>query len=320
MNESPAVSVIIPVFNTETYLERCLFSLRQQTLSNIEIILIDDGSTDASGRICDEYAWNEPRCTVIHKNNEGLSAARNDGLKLAHAKYIMFVDSDDWVEPEFCEIPYQIAEQNEAELVVFRRRWYRESTTEQALFPCEGIADKKDVLTTWWNLTGVIVWNKLFHRKLFEDILFPVGRLSEDTAVTHKLIYKANRVYLVNKCLYNHRIGRKDSITERKTYNFLIDERTFNIMRARDLRQWGYISREKEIEEALSYLVRVGREAEMSDYCREILAGLKLYKKNSMHIRRKAMILLLNISPKLFDFVAIKTGERINKQEEYEKR
>ena len=221
-SQMPIVSVIVPVYNTEKYLEQCLNSLQNQTLRNIEIIVIDDGSTDCSGSICDLYSVNDSRFKVIHKDNEGLSAARNDGLDMAEGEYIMFVDSDDWVEQDFCELPYSVAVKFSTELVIFQRIWYEgEKRKKQKDFPKDGIASKKDILTDWWTLTGVIVWNKLFHRKLFEEVRFPVGRLSEDTAVTHRLINKANSVYLLNKGLYKHRIKRPGSIISVRSYKLI---------------------------------------------------------------------------------------------------
>ena len=123
MNYSPTdslVSVIVPVFNCEKHLPRCLDSLRNQSLENIEIVLVDDGSTDASSSICDDYADLDARFIVTHQENVGVSAARNNGICLAHGKYIMFVDSDDYVETDFCRTPYELAESNNAEIVVFQ--------------------------------------------------------------------------------------------------------------------------------------------------------------------------------------------------------
>ena len=116
----PKVSVIIPVYNVESYLRKCVDSIIGQTLINIEIILVDDGSTDRSGSICDEYRRQDGRIQVIHKANGGLSSARNVGIDAASAPYIMFLDSDDWAEPGFCEIPYDAAVDTNSDLVIFQ--------------------------------------------------------------------------------------------------------------------------------------------------------------------------------------------------------
>ena len=113
------ISILVPVFNVEPYLEKCLKSLLAQTFQDIEIILVDDGSTDGSGEICDRFATTDERIHVIHKPNEGLSCARNIGISASTAPYIMFADSDDWVEPDFCQSPYRAAVDNNADLVLF---------------------------------------------------------------------------------------------------------------------------------------------------------------------------------------------------------
>ena len=116
----PLVSVIVPVYNVEPYLHRCIDSLVHQTLKDIEIILIDDGSTDGCGKICDEYAAADTRIRVVHQENAGLCEARNTGIDRAQADYLMFVDSDDWVQAEFCEIPLMLAKEHQADLACFR--------------------------------------------------------------------------------------------------------------------------------------------------------------------------------------------------------
>lgn len=119
----PLVSIIVPVYKVEDYLERCLDTLCRQSLKDIEIILVDDGSPDRSGEICDQYAKEDRRIKVLrHPENRGLSAARNTGIAYAAADYLMFVDSDDWVHVDFCKLPYEYAMQHQADLVMFCKR------------------------------------------------------------------------------------------------------------------------------------------------------------------------------------------------------
>ncbi len=115
----PKVSVVIPVYNVRDYVSYCIDCVVSQTLTDIEIILVDDGSTDGSGDICDKYASADNRIIVIHKQNEGLSSARNDGIEASRSPFVMFIDSDDWVEPNFCELPYNMAEKEKADVVLF---------------------------------------------------------------------------------------------------------------------------------------------------------------------------------------------------------
>lgn len=306
---TPKISVIVPVYNVIEYLEQCLNSIVNQTMQDIEIIVIDDGSTDGSGQICDDYARNDPRITLLHKKNQGLSAARNDGLAIARAEYIMFVDSDDWVEPDFCSIPYQVAIDSRSDIVIFQRIWHRGNIVDcQQPFPFDGIASKKDVLTDLWSLIGVICWNKLYRRNLFDDIRFPVGRLSEDVAVTHRLVNKANKVYLINEPLYNHRCNRPGSIMDERSVKRASDEATLNMMRYSNLREWGYINKSEEVKQALLYLARMGRDGELSGHCKGIIDENDIADGASWKLR--SMYRLCQISPRLLDFIAIITGLR----------
>ena len=120
------ISIIVPIYNVSQYLKECLDSLLAQTFKDIEIILVDDGSTDNSGKIADEYAMIDNRIRVIHQTNQGLSAARNNGINISTSPYVMFVDSDDFVDQHYCEIPYKIIKENNADVVCFEFDHYLE--------------------------------------------------------------------------------------------------------------------------------------------------------------------------------------------------
>ena len=210
------ISVIIPVFNVEKYLPKCLDSVINQTYKNIEIILVDDGSKDSSGRICDEYAQQDSRIIVVHKENGGLSSARNAGLDIATGDYVMFVDSDDYVEPYFCEIPLKLAKENNVEIVSFG--YYRvyedgrkiefKTSNPRIISTNEGIFQlikKTDVI---YNLPC----NKFFKRTLFREIRFPLGKEYEDQATTYLLFHKASGIYVSDCILYNY-LYRETSIS-----------------------------------------------------------------------------------------------------------
>ena len=210
------ISIIVPIFNTEKYLAKCLDSIINQTYSNIEIILVDDGSSDSSGIICDEYALKDSRIVVVHKENGGVSSARNTGLDIATGDYIMFVDSDDYVAPQFCEIPLLIAIEKNADIVSFGyyriyfngRRIDRKTNEPREISSSEGIyllISKKDVVHN-------LLWNKLWKRQLFSDVRFPIGVLYEDNAVIYLLFHKANKI-LVSDCLLYNYLFRDTSIT-----------------------------------------------------------------------------------------------------------
>lgn len=310
----PLVSVIVPVYNTKEYLDRCLESLRNQTLHNIEIVLIDDGSYDGSELICDLYSKNDSRFIVFHKDNGGLAAARNDGLNLAHASYIMFVDSDDWVEPEFCELTYHIAETNNADVVVFQYYQHgRLFTSKRRLFPSGGISSSEDVLTKYWSFTGAVVWNKLYRRYLFKGIQFPFGHLCEDGAVTHLVIYKAKRVFLSNEHLYHHLNYRNDSISNNMKHQFYGDAFHYGFERLGDLKSWGYDYTDEEMKLALLYLLICGRDSELSDKNERVLLQNTTYPQNAS-LKQKIMFRLFRLSPELFDVIAKASKMRLKER------
>lgn len=215
--EHPLISVIVPVYRVEAYLGKCVDSILAQTYENLEVILVDDGSPDGSGAICDDYAQRDPRVRVIHKENGGLSSARNAGLDAANGDYIGFVDSDDWLEPETYTWLMDMAQQENVKLVCAGRfdcnSWDGSRTT--GLCP-----QRKEVITgeemtrrifRWENVDSA-AWDKLYHRSLFDGIRYPVGVVSEDVPVTWRLAMNAGRVGLLDKPVYNY-FHRPGSIT-----------------------------------------------------------------------------------------------------------
>ena len=233
------ISIIVPVYKVEPYLRQCVDSILGQTYRDIEVLLIDDGSPDRCGEICDEYGRMDHRVRVFHTENRGLSAARNLGLREAQGEYIEFVDSDDWIEKEFCEIPLRAAIANDADLVVF-----------QSIVVSMKISAKKKGLN-FGIPTGLIdeftaheygvdaAWNKLYKRELFETIRYPEGRVYEDLATTHKLVHEAKRIFFLNDRLY-HYVDRRESITRTRTVSNRRDRFTSSKERYNDLVSWGY--------------------------------------------------------------------------------
>lgn len=224
------ISIIVPVYNVEQYLPRCIESLICQTYHNIEIILIDDGSPDKSGEICDEYARHDKRIVVIHKENGGLSDARNRGLDIAKGDYIMFVDSDDWIEENSCETLCQLVLEYDADIVVFGLNTvFSSGKTTRSKKGLTGLVNKNMCMKfLMYNVSqgGVFnyAWNKLYSSQLFKDLRFPIGRLAEDQDTTYKLIHKSQRIYVTNQALYNY-YQRDGSITTMQYYPCLIQDR-----------------------------------------------------------------------------------------------
>lgn len=223
MNQS-LISIIVPVYKVEKYLRRCLDSIAAQTYTNFEVILVDDGSPDHCGEICDEYASNDIRFRVIHQKNKGLSAARNTGIEACLGDYIMFVDSDDYIESNMCEVLLQSAIQNKAQLAVCGFRLvYEEDKNGDLICPPDILVSGKEAAI--WCLGPkssvylVVVWNKLYQRNLFENktcrVRFPEGFIHEDEFVSYKLFYLADRVAMIEQPLYNY-LQRAGSITHQR--------------------------------------------------------------------------------------------------------
>lgn len=216
------ISVIVPIYKVEKYLEKCVDSILNQTYSNTEVILVEDGSPDKCGEMCDMYAEKDSRVVVLHKENGGLSDARNAGMLIATGEYISFVDSDDYIEPDMLEIMYNRMKEDGTDLVVCNFSYVDEEgniikeknqnspikdemlTGEQAF---SRLAGKK----YWYYVTA---WNKLYRRDLLKDIEFPKGKINEDEFVAHYVLAKCNRISCVEKSLYMY-VQREHSIMHR---------------------------------------------------------------------------------------------------------
>lgn len=224
------ISVIVPIYNVENYLARCVDSILAQTYGNLEIILVDDGARDSSGGICDQYAAKDSRVRVIHKENGGLSSARNAGIEAASGEYLSFVDSDDWIEPDTYEHMLGLLRKYGAKLACAGRYDVDGSTGERTLGLCP---PKEEVIPAEELVGRIFLWDncdssacdKLFHRSLFETYRYPVGVVSEDVSVMYRVILGAGRAVLCDKPVYNY-FHRPDSISTAS-----ISEKTFHYSR-----------------------------------------------------------------------------------------
>lgn len=195
MNE--LISVILPIYNVSQYLKRCIDSVMAQTYKNIEIILVDDGSTDDSGMICDEYAKLDSRIKVVHKKNGGLSSARNAGIDVAKGEYLTFIDSDDYVDEDYVEFLYKlICEYNVKMSIASHTVVYENGTVLKKETGERQCLDAHKVLERilYDEDIDLSAWAKMYHKSLFETIRFPVGRLFEDAATTYQFVYASEKV------------------------------------------------------------------------------------------------------------------------------
>lgn len=214
MKKLPLISIVIPVYNVEKYLDTCIKSVTAQTYTNLDIILVDDGSTDSSPLICDNWSKLDKRISVIHKENGGLSDARNTGIDSAKGDYIAFVDSDDWIDEYLYEYMMQKMLNYNAQVAACKIiKAFDTHLEEMEFFSKKDIFSSKEALITI--LKGqdfcAVAWNKLYKRDIVGDIRFPYGKLHEDEYFTYKIIAKARTAVLVRNAIYYYR-QRPESI------------------------------------------------------------------------------------------------------------
>lgn len=216
------ISIIVPVYDVEPYIRQCIDSILNQTYKDIEILLIDDGSPDNCGRICDEYAKQDSRIRVFHTENRGLSAARNLGLKEAKGEYIGFVDSDDWIEPDMYEVLLRSLQEEEADISICGY-WLEYTDKKSDWQPSKAIYQNKEALKALleWNIKSN-VWNKLYCRDVLQNVTFPDGRYFEDIYFTIHILVQSQKTVVNPVCEYHYR-KRQESISSDHSAKSLID-------------------------------------------------------------------------------------------------
>ena len=219
------ISIIIPVYNTAVYLKRCLDSVLGQTHGDLEIIVIDDGSTDGSPALCDEYAGRDPRIKVIHQANAGQSAARNLGLKLATGEYLGFVDSDDWVMPDTFAYLLSLLEQTQADIAeVAHEVAYSEGHRMQSPPEKIQVFEGDDILIHYFEHNEFAVWLRLYKQQVFSDVLFDAGRINEDVVAGFLALRNANRLVSSNQAKYfyfSNPIGISESPLQKRDMDLI---------------------------------------------------------------------------------------------------
>lgn len=246
MNENPLISVIVAVYNAEEWLHRCIDSIINQTYTNLEIILVDDGSVDGSSQICDEYAEKDKRIKIVHKPNGGVSDATNTGLSMAHGDYIGFVDNDDYIVPEMYEELLSAITENNVDMVLCDCTYVDEQGTPiseevspikktEVIAPCEYLRRLSEPQSGYY----VTVWNRLYKREILSNIVFPKGRTNEDGYVVHRIIENCNSILVINKSYYFY-TQRAASISRNPSPNQYFDIIEALIERIRFYREKGY--------------------------------------------------------------------------------
>lgn len=215
---SDLISIVVPSYNVEDYIDKCVDSICHQDYENIEIILVDDGATDDTYIKCDEWARRDARVQVIHQENQGLSGARNTGIRAAKGKYISFIDSDDMIAPDYVSTLYSCITENGTRMAQgLSKNFFKEEDIA-------GFVSRDDrrvvsgydmckTLMSEYKMGWGIVMTKMFEKSLFDELEFPLGHIHEDEYLVYKLYWNAGQVALTDKIVYHYRSKRKGSIT-----------------------------------------------------------------------------------------------------------
>lgn len=322
------ISIIIPVYNVENYLNRCLDSVIEQSYSNIEIIVIDDGSNDDSGKICDEYALIDSRIKVIHKENGGLSDARNYGINEHKGKYITFIDSDDYVEPTYIETLYNAIKKYDADIAICSYQCIYENGTilkQRENMKC--LLNPEETLEEILYQTNfnVSAWAKLYKDELFKENRYPKGKIFEDAYTTYKLILASKKISVDLKIEYNYMIRENSILTSKFSEKKLLLINAYEEMGKEILKH--YPNLEKSVKRSQVYanistlrqMIYIdnrmkNKEKEIQKFVRQNSRYVIFNKKSSK--RDKIATILISISIELFKKCWIiyckKTGRECN--------
>lgn len=229
------LSVIVPVYNVSAYLPECLDSILKQDYDNLEVILIDDGSADDSGDICDSYARRDPRIQVIHQKNAGAAAAKNAGLRAARGEYLTFVDSDDYLEPKVYGYMLNVLRESGADIAEFTfRDVYKTRKVDNVFHTGRTVVDAKEYLT--WYLTRwhcALLWNKVYKRRLFDGVFFEEGHKIDDEYFTYQGVIRAENVVCDERIVYNYRRRASSAMLSPKSQNQLALDRVDTVSKRR---------------------------------------------------------------------------------------
>ena len=230
------ISVIVPVYKVEPYLRQCVDSILNQTYRDLEVLLIDDGSPDKCGEVCDEYEKKDRRVRVFHTENRGLSAARNLGLKEARGEYIGFVDSDDWIEPDMYKTMLARLEETGAEICACGFWEEYGNTIIKTSLPDVCYENEEGVIALLEGRIRQFAWNKLYLKELFKRLLFPEFHVFEDVATIYRTFFDAEKTVSISNLLYHYR-RHKDCISNDHSVNHLMDYWDSYYMRYREMKQ-----------------------------------------------------------------------------------
>lgn len=313
------VSIIVPIYNVEEYLAKCVDSILAQTYKNIEIILVNDGSPDNCLNICLAYAKNDSRVTVINKKNGGLSDARNAGIAKATGKYLVFIDSDDYIENNMIEELYNNITKNQADISIcnFYITIDNIDTKNKCILNKVINSDGRNVyemIYSKYAIQTIVSWNKMYKKELFDKCKYPVGLIHEDQYIICDILNQCKRVsYITDKFLY-HYVQRKNSIM--KTFNMkrfdIVKGLNERILFFEKINEGKLVARTKlEKVQSLHYILSEYEKTKndsdndrvVENYRKEYLKTLEEIKINDLNILSKLKYILIKKNPKLYDYL-----------------
>ncbi|MFR5264943.1 glycosyltransferase family 2 protein [Clostridium sp.] len=309
------ISVIVPIYNVEKYLENCINSILNQSYKDFELILVDDGSPDNCGKICDDYAKKDSRIKVIHKKNGGLSDARNVGIEAAKGEYISFIDSDDWIHKDFYLTLFNALSSSNSDIAICNFLKVSNNDIKDKIIntnPTVETLSNLEVLNDLYSdnyVNCIIACNKLYKTILFKDIKFPVGKIHEDEFTTPKVLFESNKIAIIDEPLYYYR-QTPNSIMNREfniaNLSFLeaienrlnfITEHHLNAIYDKCLYQLSF----ETIN--LYYMIKDSNISNKENLLRELSEKISSLNISALSLKSKLLINLFKFSPKLYKVI-----------------
>ena len=309
---TPLISVIVPIYNVEKYLNRCIDSILKQTYTNLEIILIDDGSPDNCPKICDQYKMKDTRIIVIHQVNSGLSGARNAGILKASGKYITFIDSDDYIHPILIEQLYTTLIQSNKQISACSYTYYEDqfATTINEKYKCYNSSDSiKEILLE--REFQPSAWGKLYDINLFDSIQYPVGKIFEDYYTAPYLFHLANGVAYVNSKLYYYNYNI-DSITKskfnKKQMQYFEISNSVKKFLKKKYPSMLELAKQRDVSVAISYYKKMCKDHYTNDEDRKMVLNTikdnyKLFMKSNYPIKKRLASLFISAFSNICEYI-----------------
>ena len=311
------VSIIVPIYNVDKYLEVCIESLTNQTYRNLEIILINDGSTDESVKICEKYKEKDNRIVFINKKNGGAASAKNEGLKIAKGDYITFVDSDDFIELDMIEYMVNTIKKYNADIIQcsFTNLYKNTEKFKQDTIVEQKITSKDflELFLTKWDSS--LFWNKLFKREVIENVFFKEGRCIDDEFFTYKCVINSKSIVTSNKIVYNYRMRKSGVMKSESSQKQILKDRVDYLYERYELVRKIYKDLDKSfLEHLLTYYLIISKDY----YVDEKL--LDYMKNNLKSIKGKIITSNIDIRIKMqiFKFMTTKSDKYIQSKNQLE--